>query len=180
MARGAKEQRQLSEKQLAKENERIGGQEAVRSGYRTDLTNRATGLMDSGGYAPEEKAGILQSLMEATGTPFDVAGASAKRRAARTGATAGYGALTAQLAREKGATMGNAARDVEVEFGRQKRADRDLGLQLLANLYGTETGLLGQQYGLPYEALRTRAAGIGPSFADQLAMKWLSPYGGSS
>ncbi|HLX00675.1 MAG TPA: hypothetical protein VKS80_01010, partial [Trinickia sp.] len=101
MSRGAQRStRQLTDQQLAQQNQLISQANQQGTQDRSLLMPTITSLLNSQGYTPAQQSAITQQSMGAANTAFDALRERAANRAAATNDTAAEPELTAQLGRE--------------------------------------------------------------------------------
>lgn len=115
------------------------------------------------GLSPKEESALTQETVGGIGTVYDTARQRAESRVARTRNPAGYYEAMGEVGREEGREKEGAQRRNILTRRQAKRSDEDTALQLMANLYGIDTNLLGSVAGLPLGALNARAQGISRS-----------------
>jgi len=157
MSRGAERTtRQLTDQQLAQQNQLISQSNQQGGQDRSLLMPTIQNLLNSTGYTPQQQSDITQQSMGAANTAFDALRERAANRTAATNNTAGYGDLTAQLGREQAQTDASQAQQNQVTFANQQLKEQMAGLNALGQTYGVDTNLLGKAMGVPSELLSVR------------------------
>jgi hypothetical protein len=158
MGRGAqKATRQLTDRQLALQNQLIQQANTSGSQDRSLLMPGIESLLNSQGYSPAEQSAITQEGMGAARTAYDALREGAQNRLAQTNNAAGYPELTADLGREEAQNLAQQARQNQIAFANEKLRRNLAGLGALGQTYGIDTNLLGRAMGIPAELLGVRA-----------------------
>lgn len=157
MSRGAQRTtRQLTDQQLAQQNNQISQESQSDAQDRSLLLPTIQGLLNSQGYTPQQQSAITQQSLGASNTAFDALRERAANRTAATNNSAGYGDLTAQLGREQAQTDASQAQQNQIAFANQQLKEQMAGLSALGQTYGLDTNLLGKAMGVPAELLGVR------------------------
>jgi hypothetical protein len=157
MSRGAQRTtRQLTDQQLAQQNQLISQANQQGTQDRSLLMPTITSLLNSQGYTPAQQSAITQQSMGAANTAFDALRERAANRAAATNDTAAAPELTAQLGREQAQTLANTAQQNQITFANQQLKEQLAGLNALGQTYGIDTNLLGRAMGVPAQLLSVR------------------------
>ena len=136
MSRGAQHStRQLTDQQLAQQNQLISQANQQGSADRSLMLPTIQGLLASPGYTPAEQSAITQQSMGAANTAFDALRERAANRVAATNDTAGDAGTDRATRPRAGADAGkpgaaesNRIREPKAEgsIGRSQRARPDL------------------------------------------------------
>ena len=156
MGRSAQTTRNLTDQQLAQQNQLISQSNQASQQDRSQLMPTITSLLNSQGYTPQQQSAITQQSMGAANTAFDALRERAANRMAASNNSAGYGDLTAQLGREQAQTDASQAQQNQIQFANQKLKENLAGLNALGQTYGIDTNLLGKAMGVPSELLGVR------------------------
>ncbi len=157
MSRGAQQTtRNLSDQQLAQQNQMISQENQSDTQDRSLLMPTIQSLLNSQGYTPKQQSAITQQSMGAANTAFDALRERAANRTAATNNSAGYGDLTAQLGRQQAQTDASQAQQNQIAFANQQLKEQLAGLSALGQTYGVDTNLLGKAMGVPSELLGVR------------------------
>ncbi len=156
MGRSAQTTRNLTDQQLAQQNQLISQSNQSSQQDRAAMMPTITSLLNSQGYTPQQQSAITQQSMGAANTAFDALRERAANRMAATNNSAGYGDLTAQLGREQAQTGASQAQQNQIQFANQKLKENLAGLSALGQTYGIDTNLLGKAMGVPSELLGVR------------------------
>jgi hypothetical protein len=156
MGRSAQTTRNLTDQQLAQQNQLISQSNQSSQQDRAAMMPTITSLLNSQGYTPQQQSAITQQSMGAANTAFDALRERAANRMAATNNSAGYGDLTAQLGREQAQTDASQAQQNQIQFANQKLKENLAGLSALGQTYGIDTNLLGKAMGVPSELLGVR------------------------
>jgi hypothetical protein len=163
MGRAAQHTRNLTDQQLALQNQLISQSNQQGQQDRSAMMPTITSLLNSQGYTPQQQSAITQQSMGAANTAFDALRERAANRVAATNNSAGYGDLTAQLGREQAQTDASQAQQNQIAFANQKLKENLAGLSALGQTYGVDTNLLGKAMGVPSELLGVRQRASGSS-----------------
>lgn len=173
MSRGAQRStRQLTDQQLAQQNQLISQANQQGTQDRSLLLPAIQGLLSSQGFTPAQQSDITQQSMGAAKTAFDALQERAANRAAATNDTAAFPELTAQLGREEAQTLASQAQQNQIAFANRQLQEQLAGLSALGQTYGIDTNLLGRAMGVPAQLLSVRqrassgstAGGVGGLF----------------
>lgn len=152
------------------------------TGYSPEYKARLAEATASKGYSPGEESAISQETEGAASSAYDQARDAANLRLARTRNSAGFGAMNAELAREKAKDISSITNRNMLAFAdeRRKRSIENLGLTrqaedeqqrrqeeglgLSASLYGTSLG--GAEGGLGYKTNLANQKGFGSKLQD--------------
>jgi hypothetical protein len=157
MSRGAQRTtRQLTDQQLAQQNQLISQSNQQGTQDRSLLLPTIQSFLTNPGYTPAEQSAITQQSMGAANTAFDALRERAANRAAATNDTAAQPELTAQLGREQAQTLASQAQQNQIAFANQRTKDQLAGLNALGQTYGIDTNLLGHAMGVPAQLLGVR------------------------
>ncbi len=157
MSRGAERStRQLTDQQLAQQNQLISQSNQQGTQDRSLLFPTIQSLLTSPGYTPAEQSAITQQSMGAANTAYDALRERAANRAAATNDTAAAPELTAQLGREQAQSLASQAQQNQIAFANQRTKDQLAGLSALGQTYGIDTNLLGHAMGVPSQLLGVR------------------------
>jgi hypothetical protein len=156
MGRSAQTTRNLTDQQLAQQNQLISQSNQSSQQDRAAMMPTITSLLNSQGYTPQQQSAITQQSMGAANTAFDALRERAANRMAATNNSAGYGDLTAQLGREQAQTDASQTQQNQIQFANQKLKENLAGLSALGQTYGIDTNLLGKAMGVPSELLGVR------------------------
>jgi hypothetical protein len=157
MSRGAQRTtRQLTDQQLAQQNQLISQADQSSTQDRSQLIPTIQSLLNSQGYTPAQQSAITQQSMGAANTSFDALREQAANRAAATNDTAAAPELTAQLGREQAQTLASQAQQNQIAFANQQYKEQLAGLNALGQTYGIDTNLLGHAMGIPSQLLSVR------------------------
>src|ERR1700722_4074362 len=148
--------RQLSDQQLAQQNQLISQSNQQSQSDRSAMMPTITSLLNSQGYTPQQQSAITQQCMGAANPAFDSLRQRAANRQAATNDTAGYGDTLAQLGRQQAQTDASQAQQNQVTFANQQLKEQMAGLNALGQTYGVDTNLLGKAMGVPSELLGVR------------------------
>src|SRR5262249_39516807 len=158
MSRGAQAQtQQLTDQQLSSINalnQGFLGQQQQLAGI---LTPQFQSIVNNPGLSPADKAAVTSNSQGSIASAFDSLQQSAANRAARTRNAAGFGALTNELARQKGVAEGNQAAQNQFAFSNTAFQRQMAALQGLSGLFGVDSNLLGRTLGIPAQLLSVRA-----------------------
>jgi hypothetical protein len=157
MGRGAQAQTQsMVDQQLASQtatNQQLYQQNQA-------LTNQVAGgyqdLLNNPGYTPDQKSAIQNQSMGSLASAFAALASSAANRVARTGNSAGYGDVLAELSREQGRQSSSLAQQNQLAFADRSRNDQLAALQGLSGIYGVDSSLLARAMGIPADLLNVR------------------------
>src|SRR5271170_3599367 len=156
MGRSAQHTRNLTDQQLALQNQLISQSNQQGQQDRAAMMPTITSLLNSQGYTPQQQSAITQQSMGAANTAFDALRERAANRAAATNDTAAAPELTAQLGREQAQTLASQAQQNQIAFANQRTKDQLAGLSALGQTYGIDTNLLGHAMGVPAQLLGVR------------------------
>ena len=157
MSRGAQQTtRNLTDQQLAQQNQAISKESQSDSQDRSLLMPTIQSLLNSQGYTPQQQSAITQQSLGASNTAFNALQEKAANRTAATNNSAGYGDLTAQLGREQAQTDPSQAQQNQITFANQQLKEQLAGLSAVGQTYGVDTNLLGKAMGVPSELLGVR------------------------
>ena len=121
MSRGAEHStRQLTDQQLAQQNQLISQSNQQGTQDRSLLFPTIQSLLTSPGYTPAEQSAITQQSMGAANTAYDALRERAANRAAATNDTAAAPELTAQLGREQAQSLASQAQQNQIAFANQR------------------------------------------------------------
>lgn len=173
------------------------------TGYSDQLKQQLTGLTRDQGFSPEEQSAITQETTGGISSAYGKAREGAARRVAATGNSAGYAGFSGDLAREEAKSLASSTRQNKLAFAQERRQRmlqnyglaqnvedeqqrrREQGTNLLARLYGIDTGAFtsGRNAAMAPLANYTNLAnqkGFGSKLQDMalnVATGWLSPAG---
>ncbi len=193
--KGAEEQRDMSSDEFRYQRAYMDEQRRERRAGRDQLMPEYLKMyQDSFGYepegfqsklfSPEQRSNILSSSVRSARTPYEDAASTSQARLARTGNSAGYGALQGELARGKSLSIADVTRKAETEmtslesqegFNRmgwledQRYRRQQGGLAGLAALFGIDTQLLASTAGGANAALQSHGVGIEPGKWETIA-----------
>lgn len=154
MSRGAQRTtRQLTEQQLAQQNQLINQSNQSGLQDRSLLLPTITSLLNSQGFTPAQQSAITQQSLGAANTAFDALRERAANRQAATNNSAGYGDLVTQLGRERAQTLASQAQQNQIAFANRQLQEQLAGLNALGQTYGVDTNLLGRAMGVPAQLL---------------------------
>ncbi|HKS82330.1 MAG TPA: hypothetical protein VJR23_12575 [Candidatus Acidoferrales bacterium] len=154
MSRGAQRTtRQLTEQQLAQQNQLINQSNQSGLQDRSLLLPTITSLLNSQGFTPSQQSAITQQSLGAANTAFDALRERAANRQAATNNSAGYGDLVTQLGRERAQTLASQAQQNQIAFANRQLQEQLAGLNALGQTYGVDTNLLGRAMGVPAQLL---------------------------
>ncbi len=154
---------------------------ATREQGRQQLQPLAQGLASSQGYSPEEQAALQAETIGVASSAYGKAADQLTRRAARTHNTAGLAGTREELARDEARTQASTARQNRLAIADEKERRQEQGMNLLASLYGIDTGAstAGRSAALGglenYTGLANQK-GFGSKLQD-VALQWLMPHG---
>jgi predicted alpha/beta hydrolase len=164
MGRGAQSTtRQLTDQQLSQTNalnQQLLGQQQSLGGQ---LTSQYQNILNNPGYSPQTQAAITGQSQGALASAFDSLQQAANNRVAQTGNSAGFTALTDDLARQKAQQEASTAQQNQITFANTALQQQNAALQGLSGLYGVDTNLLGRTLGIPTQLLGVRANASRPS-----------------
>ena len=164
MSRGAQAQtQQLTDQQLSSINalnQGFLGQQQQLGGI---LTPQFQSILNNPGLSPADKAAVTSQSQGSIASAFDSLQQSAANRVARTNNSAGFAALSDDLARQKGIAEGNQAAQNQLSFDNTAFQRQMAALQGLSGLYGVDSNLLGRTLGIPAQLLSVRATASRPS-----------------
>jgi len=158
MARG---QAQAANKQLNLTNSTAAGYGQNAASELGALTPQATSLMNSQGYDPATLSAITNAGMGAVNASFGDTGNQIARNSAVTRNPASVNASLDANAINKGTAAGQEAGNIQMANASEKDYQRQLGLQLMQGLYGTNVGAQTSDLGMGPSTLQARAAGGG-------------------
>lgn len=168
MGRAAQHTRNLTDQQLAQQNQLISQSNQQGQQDRSILMPTINSLLTSQGYTPQQQSAITQQSMGAANTAFDALRERAANRVAATNNSAGYGDTLAQLGRQQAQTDASQAQQNQIAFANQQLKEQMAGLSALGQTYGIDTNLLGKAMGVPADLLgirqrasQTSGSGIG-------------------
>jgi hypothetical protein len=171
MGRSAQHTRNLTDQQLALQNQLIAQSNQQGQQDRAQFMPTITSLLNSQGYTPQQQSAITQQSLGAANTAFDALRERAANRMAATNNSAGYGDTLAQLGREQAQTDASQAQQNQIAFANQQLKEQMAGLSALGQTYGIDTDLLGKAMGVPSELLgvrqrasQTSGSGLGSLF----------------
>ncbi|MGA2431228.1 MAG: hypothetical protein ABSH13_22210 [Candidatus Acidiferrum sp.] len=154
---------ELTDQQLASTNalnqQLLGQQQQVGN----NLTSQYQSILNNPGLSPAAKAAVTAQSQGSIASAFDSLQQSAANRVARTGNSAGFSALTDDLARQKGIAEGNQAQQNQLAFYNTATQQQMSALQGLSGLYGVDSNLLGRTLGIPSQLLSVRANASKPT-----------------
>src|ERR1700722_6341791 len=129
MSRGAERTtRQLTDQQLAQQNQLISQSNQQGQQDRSLLMPTISGLLNSPGYTPQQQCAITQQSMGAANPAFDALRQRATNRAAATNNSAGLNDLDAQLGRQQAQTDASQAQQNQIAFANQQYKEQLAGL----------------------------------------------------
>ncbi len=164
MSRGAQAQTQnLTDQQLSSINalnQGFLGQQQQLGGI---LTPQYQSILNNPGLSPAQQAAVTSQSQGSIASAFDSLQQSAANRVARTNNSAGFSALTDELARQKGVAEGNQSAQNQLSFDNTAFSRQMAALQGLSGLYGVDSNLLGRTLGIPAQLLNVRANASRPS-----------------
>jgi len=163
MGRAAQHTRNLTDQQLALQNQLISQSNQQGQQDRAQIMPTIQSLLNSQGYTPQQQSAITQQSLGAANTAFDALRERAANRMAATNNSAGYGDLTAQLGREQAQTDASQAQQNHIAFANQQLKEQMAGLNALGQTYGIDTNLLGKAMGVPAQLLSVRQRASGSS-----------------
>lgn len=156
MGRAAQHTRNLTDQQLALQNQLLSQSNQQGQQDRSLLMPTINSLLTSQGYTPQQQSAITQQSLGAANTAFDALRQRAANRMAATNNSAGFGDLTAQLGRQQAQTDANVAQQNQVAFANRQLQEHLAGLSALGQTYGIDTNLLGKAMGVPADLLGVR------------------------
>ena len=127
------------------------------------LNSQFQSILNNPGLSSADKAAVTGQSQGAIASAFDSLQQSAANRVARTGNSAGFSALTDDLARQKGIAEGNQAQRNQLAFTNTAFQRQMSALQGLSGLFGVDSNLLGRTLGIPSQLLNVRANASRPS-----------------
>jgi hypothetical protein len=164
MSRGAQAQTQnLTDQQLSSINalnQGFLGQQQQLGGI---LTPQFQSILNNPGLSPADKAAVTSQSQGSIASAFDSLQQSAANRVARTNNSAGFSALSDDLARQKGIAEGNQAAQNQFSFDNTAFSRQMAALQGISGLYGVDSNLLGRTLGIPAQLLNVRANASRPT-----------------
>lgn len=101
------------------------------------------------------------NAMESLDAGFDSGQQTVENRAGTTGNTAGLAATLGEMNRQRAMGKSDTSRALVKDFADEKQKRQMSGMQLLANMYGIDTNLVGNISGIPVGAVNAEAGGIG-------------------
>jgi len=162
MSRGAQQQtRQLTDQQLALQNQLLGQENQTSQQDRSLLMPTISSLLTNPGYTPAQQNAITQEGMGSARTAYDALQESAQNQVTRTNNSAGFNDLTAQLGREEAQNLAQQARQNQIAFANNAQSQRLAGLSALGQTYGIDTNLLGKAMSVPGQLLGVRSSASG-------------------
>ena len=162
MGRGAQQQtRQLTDQQLALQNQMLGQENQQTQQDRTLLMPTISSLLTNPGYSAAQQNAITQEGMGSAGTAYDSLAQSAQNQVTRTNNSAGFDDLTAQLGRSEAQNLAQQARQNQITFANDAQSQQLAGLSALGQTYGIDTNLLGKSMGIPAQLLGVRSSASG-------------------
>jgi hypothetical protein len=156
MGRAAQHTRNLTDQQLALQNQLIAQSNQQGQQDRAQIMPTIQSLLNSQGYTPQQQSAITQQSLGAANTAFDALRERAANRMAATNNSAGYGDTLAQLGRQQAQTDASQAQQNQIAFANQQLKEQMAGLSALGQTYGIDTNLLGKAMGVPSELLGVR------------------------
>jgi hypothetical protein len=163
MGRAAQHTRNLTDQQLAQQNQLIAQANQQGQQDRAQIMPTIQSLLNSQGYTPQQQSAITQQSLGAANTAFDALRERAANRMAATNNSAGYGDTLAQLGRQQAQTDASQAQQNQIAFANQQLKEQMAGLSALGQTYGIDTNLLGKAMGVPSELLGVRQRASGSS-----------------
>jgi len=163
MSRAAQHTRNLTDQQLALQNQLISQSNQAGQQDRSLMMPTIQSLLTSPGFTPQQQSDITQQSLGAANTAFDALRQRAANRMAATNNSAGYGDLMSQLGREQAQTDASQTQQNQIAFANRQRQDQLAGLSALGQTYGIDTNLLGKAMGVPAELLSVRQRASGSS-----------------
>jgi predicted alpha/beta hydrolase len=162
MGRGAQQQtRQLTDQQLALQNQMLGQENQQTQQDRTLLMPTISSLLTTPGYSAAQQNAITQEGMGSARTAYDSLAQSAQNQVTRTNNSAGFNDLTAQLGRSEAQNLAQQARQNQITFANDAQSQQLAGLSALGQTYGINTNLLGKSMGIPAQLLGVRSSASG-------------------
>ena len=162
MGRGAQQQtRQLTDQQLALQNQMLGQENQQTQQDRTLLMPTISSLLTNPGYSAAQQNAITQEGMGSARTAYDSLAQSAQNQVTRTNNSAGFDDLTAQLGRSEAQNLAQQARQNQITFANDAQSQQLAGLSALGQTYGINTNLLGKSMGIPAQLLGVRSSASG-------------------
>ncbi|HXX45056.1 MAG TPA: hypothetical protein VEJ38_10020 [Candidatus Acidoferrales bacterium] len=163
MSRAAQHTRNLTDQQLALQNQLLSQSNQAGQQDRSLMMPTIQSLLTSPGFTPQQQSAITQQSLGAANTAFDALRQRAANRMAATNNSAGYGDLMSQLGREQAQTDASQTQQNQIAFANRQRQDQLAGLSALGQTYGIDTNLLGKAMGVPAELLSVRQRASGSS-----------------
>jgi hypothetical protein len=163
MSRAAQHTRNLTDQQLALQNQLLSQSSQSGQQDRSLMMPTIQSLLTSPGFTPQQQSDITQQSLGAANTAFDALRQRAANRMAATNNSAGYGDLMSQLGREQAQTDASQTQQNQIAFANRQRQDQLAGLSALGQTYGIDTNLLGKAMGVPAELLSVRQRASGSS-----------------
>ncbi len=162
MSRAAQQQtRNLTDEQLAMQNQLIGQENQNTNQERSMLLPTLQNLLTNPGYTPAQQNAITQEGMGSARTAFDALNQAAQNQVTRTNNAVGFNDLTAQLGREEAQNLAQQARQNQITFANNAQQQRLAGLNALNQTFGIDTNLLGRSMGIPGQLLGVRSSASG-------------------
>lgn len=163
MSRAQTQTQNLTDQQLASinaQNQQFLNQQQQ---TRNLLNSQFQSILNNPGLSAADKAAVTGQSQGAVASAFDSLQQSAANRLARTRNSAGFSALTDELARQKGIAEGNQAQQNQLAFTNTAFQRQMSALQGLSGLFGVDSNLLGRTLGIPSQLLNVRANASRPS-----------------
>ncbi len=162
MSRAAQQQtRQLTDQQLAQQNQMIGQENQQTQQDRSLLMPTLTSLLTNPGYTAAQQNAITQEGMGSARTAYDSLAQAAQNQVTRTNNSAGFNDLTAQLGRSEAQNLAQQARQNQITFANDAQSQQLAGLSALGQTYGIDTNLLGRAMSIPGQLLGVRSSASG-------------------
>lgn len=139
--------RQLTDQQLAQQNQLISQANQQGTQDRSLMMPTIQTLLNSPGFTPAQQSAITQQSLGAANTAYDALRERAANRQAATNNSAGYGDLMAQLGRQQAQTDASQAQQNQIQFANRQLQEQLAGLNALGQTYGVDTNLLGKAMG---------------------------------
>jgi hypothetical protein len=162
MGRAAQQQtRQLTDQQLALQNQMLGQENQQTQQDRSLLMPTLNSLLTNPGYTAAQQNAITQEGMGSARTAYDSLAQAAQNQVTRTNNSAGFNDLTAQLGRSEAQNLAQQARQNQITFANDAQSQQLAGLSALGQTYGIDTNLLGKSMGIPGQLLGVRSNASG-------------------
>ena len=170
MARGQKEAADTNLQKTNAAATQAGTQGTAMAQPYLDKSNSMFGLaapvvqqmIQRPGYSDATKSMMRNDTLGGVASAYDATARNAANRATRTGNSAGYNDLAAELARSRARDSSTAAGDLNVQFENEANRHKEAGLNAASGLYDTSGKLGSSIYGIGQDTM-SKLLGLGPS-----------------